>query len=372
MPDQKRPDDYPLPLTATWLFRTGTRAWLAIGVIVVVVAVLAVLGTLSAVVGPLTVAVLMAVLFVAVVDRLEGLRVPRAAGSVLVLLGLVAVTVWSLWLMVTAVADQGPEIAGALASAFSALDQWLVDLGADGAFPPGVAESLQGALRDAVGGLASGLSGAVGGAVSGVWAVVIGSVVGAFFLFYLLSDWRGIVQWVGSSLPSRDVPGDELVAAAVDAIRRYFVGITLSAVVTVVVIGTTALLLGIPLWLTIAVVTFVTSYVPYLGAVVSGAFATLIALGTQGPEAAIVMLVVVLLVQNVLQTVIVTKLTSDQLHIHPIVTLASTLVGASLAGVIGATLAAPLVATTIRIRGLVAAGRDRSHDAAVEIGQVPT
>jgi predicted PurR-regulated permease PerM len=352
------PDDTPradpVPLASTWLFRAGTRAWLAIGVLVVVAGLISVMGVLSSVVGPLTVATLLAVLFVPVVDGLHRLRVPRAAGSVVVLLSLAAIVVWSVWLTVTALADQGAEIVGALANAFNALDRWLSDLGADDAVPAGVADAMQAALRDAVGGLAAWLSASVGGAVSGVWAIAISSIVGAFFLFYILSDWRDVVRWVGSRVPSRDVPGDELVGAAVGSVRRYFVGLTLSTLVTVVVIGGTALLLGIPLWLTIALVTFVTSYVPYLGAVVSGAFATLVALGTQGPDAAVVMLVVVLLVQNVLQTIVCTKLTSDQLHIHPIVNLASTLVGASLGGIIGATLASPVVATVIRVRRLVA------------------
>ncbi len=56
------------------------------------------------------------------------------------------------------------------------------------------------------------------------------------------------------------------------------------------------------------------------------------------------MLAVVLLTQNVLQTIMLTKLSSDQLHIHPIVNLSSTIIGATLAGILGATLSAPLVA----------------------------
>jgi predicted PurR-regulated permease PerM len=204
----------------------------------------------------------------------------------------------------------------------------------------------------------------VGGLVSNVWALLIGCVFGGFFLFYILSDWDRVVGWVGSQLPSRHVPGEEIVAAAVDAVRRYFVGLTLSALVTAVVIGGVALLLGIPLWLTIAIITFVTSYVPYLGAVVSGAFATLIALGTEGSQAAVIILIVVLLVQNVLQPVILTNLTSDQLHLHPIVTLAATLIGGTLAGLIGATLAAPAVATALRVRALVSESKTRAAGAA--------
>lgn len=357
MPDPDRPVVAPVPLTRTWLFRGGTRCWLAIGVLLIIVLVLWILGTLSSVVVPLTIASLVAIVVVPVVDRLQRWRVGRAAGSALVLAAIVAVTIWSAWLTVAAVADQGPQIANALTRAFTSLDEWLARLDSDLGIGSDTAAGLQESLRDALGGVAASLSGAVGGVLTDVWALVIGSVFAGFFLYYLLSDWHGIVRWAGSQVGSGGVPGDELVAAAVDAVRRYFIGLTLSALVTAVVIGGTALLLDIPLWLTVAVVTFVTSYVPYLGAVVSGAFATLIALGTQGGDAAIVMLVVVLVVQNVLQTVILTNLTSGQLHIHPIANLASTLIGGSLAGILGATLAAPLLATTIRIRRLVAGSR---------------
>lgn len=150
MPEQTRPTDDPMPLTATWLFRTGTRAWLAIGVILVVVGVLAMLGTLSSVVGPLTVAALVGILLSPVVDRLHKLRVPRSVGSALVLVALVVVAAWSMWLTVTAVVEQGSEIARALSRAFASLDQWLTDLDADLGIPVDSAGGLQDALRDAV------------------------------------------------------------------------------------------------------------------------------------------------------------------------------------------------------------------------------
>ena len=117
-----------------------------------------------------------------------------------------------------------------------------------------------------------------------------------------------------------------------------------------------AALLDVPLAFAIALVTLVTSYVPYLGAIVSGAFATLIALGAQGPTVALIMLVVILVVQNVVQTLVLTRVTSDSLSIHPMVNLGSTIVGATLAGILGATLSAPLVAMVIRVRARLTAG----------------
>ena len=89
---------------------------------------------------------------------------------------------------------------------------------------------------------------------------------------------------------------------------------------------------------------------PYVGAIVSGAFACLIALGSNGIEAAIVMLVVILVVQNIVQTIVLVKLAGAALSLHPIVVLGATIIGAAVAGMLGAALASPAVAVALTVR----------------------
>jgi hypothetical protein len=72
------------------------------------------------------------------------------------------------------------------------------------------------------------------------------------------------------------------------------------------------LILGDPLAFTVALVTFVTSHVPYLGAIFSGAFAFLVALGASGLTEATILLIVILVVQNVVQTVMTTTRSADR------------------------------------------------------------
>ena len=128
------------------------------------------------------------------------------------------------------------------------------------------------------------------------------------------------------------------------------------------------LVLDIPLAFTVALVTFVTSFIPYLGAIVSGAFAVLVALGAGGLQDAVIMLIVVLVTQNVIQTLLLTKVTSDKLALHPIVNLGSTIVGATLAGLVGATLSAPIVATLIAVRKrIITYRRQNESDSPVEV-----
>jgi predicted PurR-regulated permease PerM len=71
-----------------------------------------------------------------------------------------------------------------------------------------------------------------------------------------------------------------------------------------VVVGVGALILDVPLAGTIAVVTFVTAYVPVVGAFISGAFAVLLALGAEGSQTALIMLVIVILANGLLQNIV--------------------------------------------------------------------
>ena len=59
-----------------------------------------------------------------------------------------------------------------------------------------------------------------------------------------------------------------------------------------------------PLAGTIAVVTFVTAYIPFIGAFIAGAFAVVLALGSQGTTVALVMLVIVILANGLLQNIV--------------------------------------------------------------------
>ena len=86
--------------------------------------------------------------------------------------------------------------------------------------------------------------------------------------------------------------------------RRYFLGVTIVAAFNAIVVGIGALVLDVPLAGTIAVVTFVTAYIPFVGAVVAGAFAVLLALGTKGTTAALIMLVIVILANGLLQNIV--------------------------------------------------------------------
>ncbi|HSO64443.1 MAG TPA: AI-2E family transporter [Ornithinibacter sp.] len=327
------------------LARWGVRSWLLAGVLVAGSIVVWMLSQVSGFVVPLVIASVLGALFAPVVDRLHARGVPRPGGAFVVLLGLAGVVVGSIWLVVAGIVDQGPQIASQLAAGLDTLGAWLTSYGVDISSGTSITDRLGSTTEQALGGVGSLLSGAFSSAVS----IGIGAAMGAFLVYYVLVDWAPLSRWVGGHLGLDAVTGTAVVGDAVVSVRRYFWSLTLSAVTTAVLIGGTAWALGVPLAFTIAVITLVTSYVPYLGAIVSGAFATLIALGSNGIGTALVMLAVILVVQNVVQTIVLARLASTALSLHPIVVLGSTIIGAALAGMLGAALSSPAVAVAVMV-----------------------
>ena len=128
-------------------------------------------------------------------------------------------------------------------------------------------------------------------------------------------------------------------------------------------------MLGVPLAGTIGVVTFVTAYVPYVGAFVAGAFAVLIALGAKGTTVALIMLVVVILANGLLQNIVQPFAMGSALDLHPLAVLVLTIGAGCVFGMLGLVLAAPLASAVVHIMRDLA--RARAAAAVEEGGSEP-
>jgi putative heme transporter len=147
--------------------------------------------------------------------------------------------------------------------------------------------------------------------------------------------------------------GGQIVADTVHSFRGYALGLTIVGLMNGTVVGLGALLFGVPLAGPIAIVTFVTSYIPFFGAFFAGAFAVLVALGAKGLSVALAMLAITLLANNTLQNLLEPVAFGRTLRLHPLTVLLVTTAGTLLFGVLGATLAAPVTAVTLRTIGLL-------------------
>ena len=194
-------------------------------------------------------------------------------------------------------------------------------------------------------GAADGLFGAALGGLSLAAQLVSGFLLMFVFLLYLLTGGDKVWGWVQARFsPGRRERVAVAGAAAWNAASGYVRGIALVALIDSVVITLGMLVIGTPHVGTLALLTFVSLFIPILGAWVSGAVIVLVTLAAVGTGAAVAMAVVILIAQQ-LDSMFVTPLVYQQtVSLHPIVTLTSVIVGSQLLGIVGAFLAVPMVA----------------------------
>ncbi len=325
--------------------RLGIKSWMILGMVALGSVVYSALASLSGLVVPLILATVMGILAVPLVDRIERLGVHRYLGSALVLLGLTALIFGSFVIAVNGIIEQGDEISEQIAAGYDVIIRWVADLDVELTGSTETVEQGKQIGQNLLPGLATFFTSAFSSAIS----FFMGSFIAAFLLYFILVDWELLRNWVAGHLGVPVDLGQSVIDDATFAIRQGFYALSISSIVTAVIIGVGMVILGVPLAFTVALVTFVTSYIPYLGAIFSGIFAFVVALGSGGLTVALILLAIVLITQNLVQTVVQTKLQSDRLALHPIASLGSTIVGASLAGILGATLSAPILAMSITI-----------------------
>lgn len=171
-----------------------------------------------------------------------------------------------------------------------------------------------------------------------------------FLLFFLLKDGERMWGWALERMPSRRREQvDGAGRSAWTALGHYVHGIVLVALIDAVGIGAALLILGVPLWLSLTLLTFLGAFIPLFGATVSGAVAVLVTLVTNDVTDAVIVLVVVLLVQQVEGNLLHPLIVGRSLHLHPVAILVAVTIGTLLWGLTGALLAVPLMAVTYRV-----------------------
>ena len=116
------------------------------------------------------------------------------------------------------------------------------------------------------------------------------------------------------------------------------------SLVDAVFIGVGLALIGVPLAMALAIITFIAGFIPFVGAIVAGALSVTIALVSLGVTKALLVLGLVLLVQQLEGNVLSPWLQSKAMDLHPVIVLVSVTVGSALFGLIGGFLAVPTAA----------------------------
>ena len=328
-----------------WLRDAGIASWLLAGCAILLVGVIWLLAATATIVDPVLVGLIIAVVASPAVAWLQRHRIGRTGGAAIVVLVVVALAVCVLLLVVAGSRARPTRSASRRTTQRRRCRAGSTDLGVDSKGARGVTDSVQSATPGAISTLFHGI---VDG-ITGLASVAIGVSFAFLTIFFLLKDGPSMREWVNGHLGvtppvARIVTGNVHPLAAALLPRRH-AGRRLQRVV----VGLGALILDVPLAGTIAVVTFVTAYIPYLGAFVAGAFSVILALGGQGTSTAVIMLVIVLLANGLLQNIFQPIAFGATLRLNPLVVLIVTIGAGCLFGMIGLVLAAPLLSAARQI-----------------------
>lgn len=340
-------------LAPQWMRRFGVQSWLFIGMILALAVLVAFLSALNQIVTPLIISLLLAILSRPLVDWLEKRKVRRPLGTVLTMTLIVLVLIALFVIVVKGFVQQAPEIAYQLQIGWANLQVTLIQFN----FQLPSANDVSSALVDALPGIFEGILGFLGSTVSSLIGFFVGVYFSAFILFFFLRDAEQIETWLAHRLSIDPQAGTSIVKDAGQTVLIYFRGTALTALITSVVVAIPLLILNVPLVGSILILYFFTSFIPYLGAWIAGAFAVLIALGAGGVETALIILIAVVISNGTLQSVVSSWALGSMLKIHPLIIFLVTIIAGIVGGILLMILAVPITAITFQVgRSLRQAG----------------
>lgn len=156
-----------------------------------------------------------------------------------------------------------------------------------------------------------------------------------------------------------------------DMVSRWAIGVLIIASIAGTVQGTTAWLLGSSYALALGLIAGFLDMIPNIGATIAGFILTLVMLIEEGPTAAIIMLVVVLIYQQVENNLLTPTIQGKAVNLSAFFIITSVALFGALLGVIGALIAVPLAAM-IQIIVSEATTTYRAQIAAAKAAEAPT
>lgn len=284
---------------------------------------------------------------------------PPALAASTTVLGALVVLGAAVALIIPPVVDQVQDVANRASDGLTRVQDWLTG-------PPlnlsdeqinAARESLTQRLQDSASSIASGV-------VTGVSAVTnafVALFIVLFLCFFFVKDGPRFLPWLRATLGERAGHHlDEVLRRSWGTLGGFFRSQAAVGLIDAVFIGVGLLIVGVPLALPLAVLTFLGGFVPIVGALVAGSLAILVALVTQGTTAALIVLAIVVAVQQVEGNILQPILQSRSLRLHQVLILLAVAAGSTLYGVAGAFFAVPVVAVAAEVLRYLGEQLDRT------------
>lgn len=342
-------------------------SWRILVILAVAVAGVLVVIRLEVLFVAIFVALLATALLAPAERRLRAWGVPRGLSTALVLVGASVVLGVLVYFVMRSVLGQASEFTAAIAEGVETVRVWV-----DETFGMSL-EDVGARIREflgSVGGDGGGLTSSAFGAASTAIEVLAGAGITLFAIIFFVHEGPRIWAWAVSLFPT-GVRGHVDTAGRLSwhTLAAYARGTVVIAAIDAVGIGVGVALVGVPLAGPIAVLVFFSAFIPIVGALVSGFVAVLIALATQGLTSALLVTAIVIGVQQLEGQVLQPLIQGRMVALHPLAIVLAVAAGSTVAGLIGAVIAVPILAVVnVVVRYAAQVIRGPADDEPDEVG----
>lgn len=331
----------PAELWADGLGRVGIRSAQILLLLTVAVVSVYALMQIKLLVIPILIALILAAAIGPFVNMLRRRGLPGAAATGVAFVALLLVLAGVGTVIYFSVRSQWAELAQQASSGLDELEQFLLN----GPIPiekEQLDQAREGLIQFATSSQVR--SGAITG-LSAVTEFLAGSILMVVILFFFLKD--GAKIWNFFLRPfsgEREAKLRRSGKRTLEVLGGYVRGTAIVALVDAVAIGAALLILQVPLAFPLAIIIFMTAFIPLVGATVAGILAALVALVANGPVVALIVVAVVIAVNQLEGDLLQPIVMGNALKLHALVILMALTAGTILAGIVGAVLAVPLAA----------------------------
>lgn len=327
--------------------------WISVGVLILGFVMLRIADSIRVIWLPVAFAFGLVFILEPAVKGFERLRIPRVIGSILAFVVLLALVVAGGALLFPTIADQAIDFTNQLPDLYASVSAWLQDVGTrlginlDDLLSQSAIEQWlndpanQETLQQILFGFGAGAGQVIRGVTEAIAVIGLAPVLA----LYMLIDLERFKANAIGLTPPRYQEEVAYVASEVGLALGSFVRGQLLVAVIVGIASSFALwLINLPFWLIIGILAGFLNLIPFLGPIVGGALAVLVALLNGEPWQAVWAVVAFVIIQQVDNHLITPMIQRTRVHLSPLVIVLALVVGGTLAGLLGVLVAVPITA----------------------------
>lgn len=342
------------------LRQTALIVWIAVGLVVLGWVFLIIGGEIRVIWLPLAFAAGLVFLLEPAVKAFGRARIPRLFGSILALIGLLAVLVAVGALVWPTVQEQGAELIEQLPDLYVTIVDWIrgvaptLGLNIDDLLSQEAIEEWlrdpanQETIRQLLFGFGAGAGVVLRGVAETIAVVGLAPILAIYFLMDLERFKKRSIELTPPAHRNEVAYVSGEVGTALGSFVR---GQLLVALMVGVASSIGMWAIGLPFWLLVGIIAGFLNLIPFVGPVVGGALAALIALLNGDVWQAVWAVAIMVVIQQVDNHLITPVIQRTRVNLSPLVIVLALIIGGALAGLLGVLVAIPATAAVRIIVG---------------------